>query len=181
MDDIDLRHERAVIRRGKGGKGRVVPFGPQTARALDRYLRLRRAHRLAGTPALWLGERGRGFSYYGLRAGRAAVAGCSHVMWPSWEKTQARRQVPRIWTRTFEPSSAPGSHSGRKPFVRPREPSLAPSDSRQVFLPVPPQIYSRTPLIPSAQAVNILVREARATPSTYTRTTRQCLVVFQAT
>ena len=31
------------------------------------------------------------------------------------------------------------------------------------------------------KAVNILVREARATPSTYTRTTRQCLVVFQAT
>jgi integrase len=78
MDDIDLRHERAVIRRGKGGKGRVVPFGPQTARALDRYLRLRRGHPLAGTPALWLGERGRGFGYYGLYdalKARAEMAG----------------------------------------------------------------------------------------------------------
>lgn len=28
LADIDLRHERAVIRQGKGGKGRLVPFGP---------------------------------------------------------------------------------------------------------------------------------------------------------
>jgi integrase len=78
VGDIDLRHERAAIRRGKGGKGRVVPFGPQTARAIDRYLRMRRTHRLAGTPALWLGDRGRGFVYWGLydalRA-RAEMAG----------------------------------------------------------------------------------------------------------
>ena len=40
----------AIVRRGKGGKGRVVPFGPETALALDRYLRLRRGHRLAASP-----------------------------------------------------------------------------------------------------------------------------------
>jgi integrase/recombinase XerD len=57
--DIDLRRGLATIRRGKGGRGRRVPFGPQTAQALDRYLRLRRAHRLAGTPPLWLGDRGK--------------------------------------------------------------------------------------------------------------------------
>lgn len=52
--DVDLTRGLAIVRRGKGGKGRPVPFGPQTSRAIDRYLRLRRSHRLAGTPALWL-------------------------------------------------------------------------------------------------------------------------------
>ena len=33
-----------MVRRGKGGKGWTVPFGPQTGRALDRYMRLRPAH-----------------------------------------------------------------------------------------------------------------------------------------
>jgi hypothetical protein len=34
-----------------------MPFGPQTGRAIDRYVRMRRALRLAETPALWLGHR----------------------------------------------------------------------------------------------------------------------------
>jgi integrase len=33
-------------------------FGARTTRALDRYLRLRGAHRYAGLPALWLTQRG---------------------------------------------------------------------------------------------------------------------------
>jgi len=76
--DVDLPGGLVIIRRGKGGKGRVVPFGPATAQAIDRYLRLRRAHRLAATPALWLGDRGKGFSYDALHktlAVRAAAAG----------------------------------------------------------------------------------------------------------
>ena len=76
--DVDLAAGTAVVRRGKGGRGRVVPFGPQTARALDRYLRTRRTHRLAATPALWLGDRGKAFSYDALHKTlrhRAAVAG----------------------------------------------------------------------------------------------------------
>jgi integrase len=62
--DVDLRKGAAVIRRGKGGRGRRVPF-----------------HRLAGTPALWLGDRGKGLGYYGLRnaldrrAGAAGIEG----------------------------------------------------------------------------------------------------------
>jgi integrase len=79
--DVDLRRGLATITRGKGGKGRVVPFGPQTARAIDRYLRLRRAHVLADTPALWLGERGKGLAYWGLYASlrrRAERAGIEH-------------------------------------------------------------------------------------------------------
>jgi site-specific recombinase XerD len=66
LGDVDLDAGAAVIRRGKGGKGRRVPFGSQTTRALDRYLRVRRGHRLAGDHALWLGDRGRTLQYEGL-------------------------------------------------------------------------------------------------------------------
>lgn len=64
--DLDLARGVVVVRRGKGGRGRSVPFGSQTARAIDRYTRARRAHRLADAPALWLGDRGKGLGYYGL-------------------------------------------------------------------------------------------------------------------
>ncbi|MDC8992504.1 tyrosine-type recombinase/integrase [Mycobacterium marinum] len=76
--DVDLTRGLVTVRRGKGGKGRIAPFGPQTARAIDRYLRARRTHRLAETDALWLGDRGKSLSYYGLHAAlkyRAGLAG----------------------------------------------------------------------------------------------------------
>lgn len=56
-----------VISRGKGGKGRTVPLAPEVAVALDRYLRKgRTGHRLAKGPDLWLGDRGKAFSYDAL-------------------------------------------------------------------------------------------------------------------
>jgi site-specific recombinase XerD len=78
VSGTDVPGGRAVIRRGKGGKGRIVPYSVQCGRALDRYRRARRTHRLAGTDVLWLGERGRGFGYYGLNGAlraRARAAG----------------------------------------------------------------------------------------------------------
>lgn len=81
LADVDLRAGVALVRCGKGGKGRSVPFGPHTTRALDRYLRARREHRLTDSPALWLGDRGKEFSYdclhksLGIRATRAGIAG----------------------------------------------------------------------------------------------------------
>lgn len=78
LADIHLAAGTAIVRKGKGGKGRVVPFGSQTARAIDRYMRARRVHRLTDSPALWLGDRNRGFTYdamhHALR-GRAKSAG----------------------------------------------------------------------------------------------------------
>jgi site-specific recombinase XerD len=50
----DVRKRTALIVKGKGGKGRVVAFSAQAARDLDRYLRARASHRLAGEPWLWL-------------------------------------------------------------------------------------------------------------------------------
>lgn len=78
LPDTDLAAGTAIVRRGKGGKGRVVPFGPLTVRTLDRYIRARRTHRLAGTPALWLGYGGKAFGYEGLHKAlgeRARMAG----------------------------------------------------------------------------------------------------------
>jgi integrase/recombinase XerD len=81
VPDTNLPAGTAVVRRGKGGKGRSVPFGPQTVRAIDRYIRARRTHRLAATDALWLGDRGKQFSYdalhktLGERARAAGIAG----------------------------------------------------------------------------------------------------------
>lgn len=66
VDDVQLARGLAVIRRGKGGKGRIIPFGPTTSRAIDRYIRMRRTHPLAATPTLWLGDRGRTLQYGGL-------------------------------------------------------------------------------------------------------------------
>ena len=81
VEDVDLAAGRAIVRRGKGGKGREVPFGPHTARAIDRYLRARRGHRLEARPELWLGDRGKAFNYDGLhktlteRAAKAGIVG----------------------------------------------------------------------------------------------------------
>jgi site-specific recombinase XerD len=76
-----------IIRRGKGGKGRVVPIGPQTEMAIDRYLRARRSHRLASAGPLWVGASGKTFDYYGLdgmlksRAQAAGIEGFdAHVL-----------------------------------------------------------------------------------------------------
>jgi integrase/recombinase XerD len=76
--DVNLRDGVLVVRRGKGGKGRTVPFGPATVQALDRYIRARRTHRLVNSPALWLGGGGKTFGYEGLAkalSSRATAAG----------------------------------------------------------------------------------------------------------
>lgn len=94
VGDVDLLTGTSIIRRGKGGKGRTVAFGPQTVKAIDRYMRVRRLHRLADTPALWLGDRGRGFAYGGLYWAlgyRAELAGIKNFHPHMLRHTQADR------------------------------------------------------------------------------------------
>ena len=57
--DLDL-YGREIRVFGKGGKPRVVTVSYEAARSLDRYLRARAKHPLAGPPELWLGANGRG-------------------------------------------------------------------------------------------------------------------------
>jgi site-specific recombinase XerD len=79
ITDVDLPRGLAYIRRGKGGKGRIVPFGAMTAKAIDRYLRMRRSHPGAHMDALFLTARQqRRLADHGLRRTiglRAAAAG----------------------------------------------------------------------------------------------------------
>jgi site-specific recombinase XerD len=56
VEDVELR-ERLAIVTGKTGT-RAVRYGSKTAVAIDRYLRLRRGHRLAASEGLWLGQDG---------------------------------------------------------------------------------------------------------------------------
>jgi site-specific recombinase XerD len=78
VSDVDLHRGLVTVRRGKGGKGRVAPFGSQTAAAIDRYMRGRRTHRLADSGDLWVGGGGKSFGYHGLSKAlkdRAEAAG----------------------------------------------------------------------------------------------------------
>lgn len=56
--DIDWESKVAVVL-GKGSRPRACPFGNQTTRALDRYLRARDRHRWASSEWLWLGMKGK--------------------------------------------------------------------------------------------------------------------------
>lgn len=79
LDDLDLIAGLITIRRGKGGRGRVIPIGPDTTEALSRYLADRMQHPLAASTVLWLGNGGKQFGREGLmrslrrRAARAGV------------------------------------------------------------------------------------------------------------
>lgn len=59
VEQIDLDSEVLVVTgkgSGRGPRQRLIGYGPKTAAALDRYLRLRIQHRLAQLPNLWLGR-----------------------------------------------------------------------------------------------------------------------------
>lgn len=80
IPDVNLLALSVVVRRGKGGKARVVPISAQSGKAIDRYLRVRRTHVRADSSDLWLGERGKPFNYDGLHKSlkwRAELAGIS--------------------------------------------------------------------------------------------------------
>lgn len=57
VDHLDLDHGMAIVK-GKGNKVRPIYFGARTARALDRYMRIRGRHRWAHLDALFLTQRG---------------------------------------------------------------------------------------------------------------------------
>jgi site-specific recombinase XerD len=80
-DDLDLMNGTVVVRRGKGGKARVCPFGSQTATVLDRYVRVRKSHASPGNTQLFTGYHIATFTYWALaqtlrrRARQAGIAG----------------------------------------------------------------------------------------------------------
>ncbi|MEV7011589.1 tyrosine-type recombinase/integrase [Streptosporangium sp. NPDC051022] len=65
LDDVDLRGRRLRITL-KGGDQHWAPIGAKAVQALDRYLRVRARHTLAGLPNLWLGSRGKALTRWGV-------------------------------------------------------------------------------------------------------------------
>jgi site-specific recombinase XerD len=63
--DVDLRKQSLLVRKGKMGKGRIAGFGPQTKKALWRYLGLR-GNELEHD-ALWVTEEGRPLTRHGVQ------------------------------------------------------------------------------------------------------------------
>jgi len=94
LDDVSIPKGRALVR-GKGDKDRLIPFSPNTATLLDRYLRARRKHRLANqSTALWLGDRGKTFGYdsmWYMVKKRARLAGVENVHPHMFRRTFADR------------------------------------------------------------------------------------------
>jgi site-specific recombinase XerD len=58
LDLLDLDDQTLTVT-GKGSRVRVLPIGAKTVRAIDRYLRARRAHPSSAEPWLWIGGKGR--------------------------------------------------------------------------------------------------------------------------
>lgn len=54
IEGTSVKERTTRIEFGKGRKGRVVAYSAQTARDLDRYLRMRKGHRLHDQPWVWL-------------------------------------------------------------------------------------------------------------------------------
>ena len=77
--DLDLDAGLVTIRRGKGGRGRIIPVGPTTSAAIHTYLGVRQEQRHADKEQLWVGERGCGLTVNALyrtlsrRAERAGI------------------------------------------------------------------------------------------------------------
>lgn len=61
VQDVDVARERLFVRRGKGGRDRVLPIGPRAARWVERYLKTVRPRLAAPTSGavLFLGRNGR--------------------------------------------------------------------------------------------------------------------------
>lgn len=81
VEDVDQELEEITVM-GKGRRSRRIPYGPKTAEALSRYLRLRRSHPWAArSTKLWLGRQGpmSGDGIYQMVERVAAVAGLGPV------------------------------------------------------------------------------------------------------
>jgi site-specific recombinase XerD len=80
-EHVSIEHREAYVI-GKGRRSRIVPFGHQTARALDRYERVRRAHKNAHLTGYWLADRGGAMTLEGVDQAirrRARAAGISDL------------------------------------------------------------------------------------------------------
>jgi site-specific recombinase XerD len=107
LDLISQRVIRVVPLKGARAEeeGRVVLVSAATARAVGAYLRVRRYHRLADSPWVWLGLRNGGpldgMGLYRMLRRRAEQAGYDPAIHPHMFRSPARSTGPpgaRTWT-----------------------------------------------------------------------------------
>jgi integrase len=158
-DDVDLVSGLVMIRRGKGGRGRVIPIGPAITDALRRYLALRQHHGHADSTELWLGERGASFGYDGLgralrrRAERAGIKGfhphkLRHTAahrWLAHGGSESGLMAIAGWTRTdmlvrYTPEPTPPTEPPKKPA----DSTLESSDVKAAAPSTEPRLLNRS-------------------------------------
>jgi site-specific recombinase XerD len=136
--DVNLPAQVGIIRRGKGGAGRMVPFSPQCAATIDDYMRLRRRHPLADTSPLWLGERGRNLSYAGLYSAlerRGEAAGIENMHPHRLRHTGAVRWLSKGGTPTGLMAVAGWTSLDMlRRYIKAAESGLAAEESRRLDL-----------------------------------------------
>lgn len=127
LGDLDLRQGLVTVRRGEGGKGRVVAIGSRTCVCLDRYLRARRSHPLAHLPDLWLGGAGRTLSYGSLWRAmkrRGEAAGLDRLARAAAEERFEKLVDPEVKLRPAERAkrakAARKAHYQRMALLSPR-------------------------------------------------------------
>ena len=102
IDDVDLRDKTLKVL-GKGRRPRMVGYGMKVAQAIDRYLRVRRAHPYAALPNLWLGKKGvmTGSGVRQMLERRGELVGIDHLhahlfrhTWAHMAMSDSRRRRP---------------------------------------------------------------------------------------
>jgi site-specific recombinase XerD len=58
INDVDLDGQLLLVSRSKTKRGRLVPIGHKATAELDKYIRVRKTHKAASSPMLWLGQSG---------------------------------------------------------------------------------------------------------------------------
>lgn len=95
VGDVNLLERDATVT-GKGSRSRIVRFGAKTAKALDRYLRMRSRRPDANTRFLWLSSRAQSpITYDGMAMvirRRAEQAGLAHL-----HPHQFRHTFAHLW------------------------------------------------------------------------------------
>jgi site-specific recombinase XerD len=94
-EDVNVLERDALVT-GKGSRSRIVRFGAKTAKAIDRYLRMRSRRPDSESPSLWLSARAHHpITYHGMAViirRRARQAGLEHL-----HPHQFRHTFAHLW------------------------------------------------------------------------------------
>lgn len=94
LEHLDMRANKVTFC-GKGNVWRTIYLGVKTGQALDRYLRMRGKHPLAGLPQLWLGQHGKPLTDWGI--GQMVERRCAQAGVTPFTPHQMRHTTYHHW------------------------------------------------------------------------------------